>query len=87
MGMSVQKKFLCGFASFVLFIGLVGFFIGFFARPSSDSESCSGGKNGNEETSGMLGYEKEVLSQVLEQRIRYYLEWVSFYTNMLNTTI
>ncbi|CAH3156304.1 unnamed protein product [Porites evermanni] len=75
MGMSVQKKFLCGFASFVLFIGLVGFFIGFFARPSSNSESCSGGKNGNEETSGMLGYEKELLSQVLEQRIRYYLDY------------
>ena len=74
MKMSVQKKFLCGFGCFVLFIGLVGFFIGFFARPNSDSRSCYGAKNENDGTSGMLVYEKEALELVLAQRIHHYLK-------------
>ena len=74
MGMSVQKKFICGLASFILFIGLVGFIIGFFARPSVDKESCNGAKNGNGDTSGMLTYEKSALDLVLAERIRHYLK-------------
>lgn len=70
----MQKKFLCGFASFVLFVGLVGFVIGFFARPSVDNKSCCGAKNGNDGTSGMLAYKKEALDLVLAQKIRHYLK-------------
>jgi len=75
MGMSVQKKFICGLASFILFIGLVGFIIGFFARPSVDKGSCNGAKNGNGDTSGMLTYEKDALDLVLAERIRHYLKY------------
>ena len=65
----MQKKFICGFASFVLFIGIVGFIIGFFAH---GGKSCSGAKNGNDDTSGRFKYEQEALELVSAERIRHY---------------
>lgn len=82
MGMSLQKKFICGFTSFVLFIGLVGFIIGFFAR---SSKNCGGAKkSGNNDRVGMITLQKDALEQVAAQRIRDYQKWVSFSNDHIN---
>lgn len=69
----MQKKFICGFASFVLFIGFVGFIIGFFAR-GSGKEKCK-----DDEKKGDFGTterpktsEKEAFELISEQSIRDY---------------
>lgn len=73
VGMSVQKKFICGFASFVLFIGFVGFIIGFFAR-GSEKEKCKdiAKKGDNGITERPKSSEKEAFDLISEQSFRDY---------------
>ena len=70
----MQKKFICGLASFVLFTGVVGFIIGFFAR-ESEKKTCDQGhsaKRENTDTTERSILEKEVFELVSAQRIRDY---------------
>ncbi|XP_074630287.1 N-acetylated-alpha-linked acidic dipeptidase 2-like isoform X2 [Acropora palmata] len=71
--MSVQKKFICGFASFVLFIGLVGFIIGFFAR-GSEKEKCKDDAKKRDFgiTETPKTSEKQAFELISEQSIRDY---------------
>lgn len=71
--MSVQKKFICGFASFVLFVGLVGFIIGFFAR-GSEKEKCKDDAKKRDFgiTETPKTSEKQAFELISEQSIRDY---------------
>jgi len=72
MGMSVQKKFLLGFVSFILFVFIVGFISGFFGCPRSEDKSCCGAKKPDDDTSGRL-LEQQAFELLLGQKIRHYL--------------
>ncbi|KAL9953003.1 hypothetical protein ACROYT_G040350 [Oculina patagonica] len=74
MGMSVQKKFILGLVSFILFVFIIGFIIGFFGCPRASDKSCCGAKNGNDDTSGRL-FEEEALELLSGQNIRHYLKY------------
>lgn len=74
----MQKKFLLGFVSFILFVFIIGFISGFFGCPRVEDKSCCGAKNADDDdTSGRL-LEQQALELVLGQKIRHYLRWVSF---------
>lgn len=68
----MQKKFLLGFVSFILFVFIIGFISGYFGCPRAEDRSCCGAKNGDGDTSGRL-FEQEALEHLLGQKIRHYL--------------
>lgn len=68
----MQKKFLLGFVSFILFVFIIGFISGYFGYPRVEDKSCCGAKNIDDDTSGRL-LEQQALELLSGQKIRDYL--------------
>lgn len=82
----MQKKFLLGFVSFILFVFIIGFISGFFGCPRVEDKSCCGAKNADDDdTSGRL-LEQQALELVLGQKIRHYLRYFANQTSEANDT-
>ena len=81
-GMSVQKKFVLGFFSFIFFIFIVGFITGYFSCPGAEYSNCCGAKNENDDTSRKL-LEQEAFELISGRKIAYYLKWVPFYITII----
>lgn len=72
--MSVQKKFVLGFFSFIFFIFIVGFITGYFSCPGAEYSNCCGAKNENDDTSRKL-LEQEAFELISGRKIAYYLKY------------
>lgn len=79
----MQKKFLLGFVSFILFVFIIGFISGYFGCPRVEDKSCCGAKNVDDDTSGRL-LEQQALELLSGQKIRDYLRSVSFCINTVH---